>query len=58
VRIQELIEGIGTMAKTMTFETWQLFDGLRLPARSASEDQTNGKITAETSALETHVTFP
>lgn len=57
VRVQELVNGAGMMAKTMTFETWQSYDGLRLPARGASEDLTNGKIVAETTGLETHVEF-
>ena len=58
VRVQELVDGAGTMAKTMTFSDWQLYDGLRLPARGASEDLTNGRITAETASLATHVDFP
>lgn len=58
VRVQELVDGAGTMPKTMTFESWQDFDGLRLPLRGASDDLTNGRIVAETVGLESRVTFP
>jgi len=58
VRVQELVNGAGTMAKTMTFESWKDFDGLRLPLRGAADDLTNGRIVAETESLESHVAFP
>ena len=57
LRMQQLIDGTATMPKTMTFEGWKDFDGLRLPARILTEDLTNGRIMAETTKLETHVEF-
>jgi hypothetical protein len=57
MRIQELVDGAGTLPKTMTFEAWQDYEGLRLPARGTSEDEASGRITAETVSLETRVEF-
>lgn len=57
-RVQELVEGAGTFPKSMTFEDWREFGGLRLPTRVITEDATSGRIVAETTGLESHVEFP
>jgi len=57
-RIQELVEGLGTLPKSMTFEGWSEHDGLRLPLRVVSQDEASGRIEAEAVTLETHVEFP
>lgn len=53
--LQELVDGVGPLSQTLTFEGWHERKGLRLPARIVAEDDATGRVVTELVALETGV---
>ncbi len=51
--VEEIVDGIGTLPKTVTFEDWGELEGLRLPRRVITEDEATGRVVVEYRSLET-----
>jgi CubicO group peptidase (beta-lactamase class C family) len=49
--IQELVDGVGALSKTLRFEDWREYEGLRLPSRIVSEDEATGRAVMEYTSL-------
>ena len=45
--LQELVDGVGALPKSLTFEDWREVEGLRLPGRIVSEDDGTGRVVSE-----------
>jgi CubicO group peptidase (beta-lactamase class C family) len=50
--VQELVDGLGTLPKTVRFEDWREVSGLRLPLRVITLDEASGKVVVEYAGLE------
>jgi CubicO group peptidase (beta-lactamase class C family) len=50
--VQELVDGLGALPKTVRFEDWRELAGLRLPMRVISLDEASGKVVVEYAGLE------
>jgi hypothetical protein len=55
--VRELVEGFGGLPKTVTFEDWRDVQGLRLPMRVVTEDDTSGRVVVEYQQLQTGLTL-
>ena len=53
--IMELVDGVGALPKSLTFEDWREVEGLRLPGRIVSEDDGTGRAVADFVALDVGV---
>ncbi len=53
--IQEVVEGLGTFPKSMTFEEWREVEGLRLPLRYVTEDDATGRVVVDFEGLDAGV---
>ena len=50
---RELVTNLGGLPKTVSFEDWRDVQGLRLPMRVVTEDDTTGRVVVEYQELET-----
>jgi len=51
--VQELVDGVGALPKTVLFDDWRELEGLRFPMRVTSLDEASGKVVVEYAELET-----